>query len=125
MKHTAYIAIGSNLGDRLKNVSEALRLLEDHPLVKVNRLSHFYETEPLTRNGQKQTWYLNCVLKLRTSLNAVRLFHLLQQIETVLGRVREEKWAPRTIDLDLLFFDDEIVRTKTLSIPHPALHLRR
>ena len=125
IKHCAYIGIGSNLGDRLKNVSEAIRLLEDHPLVKVNQLSHFYETEPLTLRGEKQGWYLNCVLKLATSLNAVRLFHLLQEIEIVLGRMRGIKWAPRIIDLDLLFFDDEIIRTKTLVVPHPQLHLRR
>lgn len=124
-KHCAYIGIGSNLGDRLKNVSEAIRLLEDHPLVKVNRLSHFYETEPLTLGGEKQGWYLNCVLKLQTSLNAVRLFHLLQEVEGLLGRVRGAKWTPRVIDLDLLFFDDEIIRTKTLIVPHPQLHLRR
>lgn len=124
-KHCAYIGIGSNLGDRLKNVSEAIRLLEDHPLVKVSRLSHFYETEALTLRNEKQGWYLNCVLKLRTSLNAVRLFHLLQEIESLLGRVRGAKWAPRVIDLDLLFFDDEIIRTKTLVVPHSQLHLRR
>lgn len=125
MQHTAYIAIGSNLGDRLKNVSEAIRLLEDHPLLRVLSLSHFYETEPLTLGGEKQGWYLNCALKLQTSLNAVRLLHLMQQIEGLLGRVRSDRWAPRTIDLDLLFFDDEIFRSKTLVIPHPALHLRR
>ncbi|HCU25270.1 MAG TPA: 2-amino-4-hydroxy-6-hydroxymethyldihydropteridine diphosphokinase [Deltaproteobacteria bacterium] len=124
-KHSAYLGIGSNLGDRLKNISEAIRLLEEHPLVKVNRLSHFYETEPLTLRAEKQSWYLNCVLKLRTSLNAVRLFHLLQEIETLLGRTRSHRWAPRNIDLDLLFFDDEILRTKSLTIPHPQLHQRR
>jgi 2-amino-4-hydroxy-6-hydroxymethyldihydropteridine diphosphokinase len=125
MKHTAYIAIGSNLGDRVKNISEAIRLLEDHPLIQVVCLSHFYETEPLTLKGEKQNWYVNCVLKIRTSLNSIRLFHNLQEIESLLGRERSHKWAPRTIDLDLLFIDDEILRTKSLTIPHPRLHLRR
>lgn len=124
-KHTAYIALGSNLGERVKNIREALRLLEEHPLIKVMCLSQFYETEPLTLNGQKQNWYVNCVLKIRTSLNCVRLFQVLQNIEKLLGRQHSHRWAPRTMDLDLLFFDDEILRTKSLILPHPRLHQRR
>ena len=125
MKHTAFIGIGSNLGDQIKNIGEGVRLLEDHPLVKVVCLSHLYQTEPLTRGGERQNWYTNCVLKIRTDLNAVQLFHVTQEIEKVLGRKRTYRWAPRTLDLDLLFFDDEIVRTRTLVIPHPRLHERR
>lgn len=125
MEHIAYIGIGSNLGDRNRNTSEAIRLMEDHPAVKVLFLSHFYETEPLTLEGEKQNWYLNCVLKIETSLNAVRLFRVMQDIENLLGRVRQKKWGPRTIDLDLLFFDDEIIRTKSLQIPHPEIQFRR
>jgi 2-amino-4-hydroxy-6-hydroxymethyldihydropteridine diphosphokinase len=125
MNHQALIAIGSNLGDRFKNICEAVRLMEEHPLVKIGRLSHFYETEPLTLKNQKQNWYLNCVVKVKTSLNPIRFFQLLQNIENMLGRVRTQKWAARTIDLDLLFFDDEIIRTDSLTLPHPQLHLRR
>lgn len=125
MEHTAYIGIGSNLEDRMRNTCDAIRFLEDHPRLKVQCLSHFYETEPLTLNGEKQNWYLNCVIKIRTSLNPVRLFRMMQDIENLLGRVRENKWEPRIIDLDLLFFDDEIIRTKSLVIPHPELHRRR
>ncbi len=124
-QHIAYIGIGSNIGDRSKNIREAIRLLEDHPLVKVVNLSHFYETEPLTLKGEKQNWYLNCVLKIRTTLNPVRVFHVLQEVEKLLGRERTARWAPRTIDLDLLFFDDEIIRTNYLIVPHPRLHQRR
>lgn len=124
-EHTAYIGSGSNLGDRLRNTTDAIRLLDDHPQIQVVSLSHFYETEPLTLKGEKQNWYLNCVLKVKTTLNAVRLFRVMQDIENLLGRVRQEKWSPRTIDLDLLLFDDDIVRTKTLVIPHPHLHYRR
>jgi 2-amino-4-hydroxy-6-hydroxymethyldihydropteridine diphosphokinase len=125
MEHTAYIGMGSNLGDRMRNISEAIRLMEGHPTIKVLSLSHFYETEPLTLKGEKQNWYLNCVLKIRTSLNAVRLFRVMQDIENILGRIRTEKWGPRTLDLDLLFFDGDIIRTHTLTIPHPELHKRR
>jgi len=125
MMHTAYIGIGSNLGDPTRNTCEAIRLLEDHPRIKIQSISHFYETEPLTLRGEKQNWYLNCVIKVRTELNPVRLFRIMQDIENLLGRVREVKWGPRIIDLDLLFFDDEILRTKSLVIPHPELHRRR
>ncbi len=125
MRHVAYIGIGSNLGDQLKNLGEAVRLMEDHPLIKVNCISHFYQTEPITLKGERQNWYTNCVLKARTDLNAVRLFQVMMEIEGLLGRKRSYPWAPRTIDLDLLFFDDEIIRTKSLVIPHPRLHERR
>lgn len=125
MKHTAFIGIGSNLGDQIKNIGDGVRLMEDHPLVQVVCLSHLYQTEPLTLNGEKQNWYTNCVLKLRTDLNPVQLFHVTQEIEKLLGRKRSHRWAPRTLDLDLLFFDDEIIRTRTLIIPHPRLHERR
>lgn len=124
-KHTAYIALGSNLGDRVKNIREAVRLLEDHPLIKVLCLSHFYETEPITLKGDKQNWYVNCALKVHSSLNCIRLFQVLQDIEKLMGRERSHRWAPRTIDLDLLFFDDEIIRTKLLTVPHCRLHERR
>ena len=124
-EHTAYIGIGSNLGDRTRNTCDAIRLLDDHPRVKVLTLSHFYETEPLTLDGARQNWYLNCVVKVRTAMNAVQLFRVMQDIENLLGRVREKKWGPRTIDLDLLLFDDDIIRTKTLIIPHPELVQRR
>lgn len=123
--HLAYIGIGSNLGDRSQNTSDAIRLLDDHPGIRVKALSHFYETEPLTLRGEKQNFYLNCVLKVSTTLNPIQLFHVMQDVEKLLGRVREKKWEPRVIDLDLLLFDDEIFRTTSLVIPHPELHKRR
>jgi 2-amino-4-hydroxy-6-hydroxymethyldihydropteridine diphosphokinase len=123
--HLAYIGIGSNLGDRSQNTCDAIRLLDDHPGIRVKVLSHFYETEPLTLRGDKQNFYLNCVLKIETNLNPIRLFRFIEDVEKLLGRVREIKWGPRTIDLDLLLFDDEIFRTTTLVIPHPELHKRR
>lgn len=123
--HTGYIGIGSNLGDRSQNTRDAIRLLDDHPGIQIKALSHFYETEPLTLKGDKQNYYLNCTLKIQTTLNPIQLFRVMQDVEKLLGRVREDKWGPRTIDLDLLFFDDEIFRTTTLVIPHPELHKRR
>jgi 2-amino-4-hydroxy-6-hydroxymethyldihydropteridine diphosphokinase len=125
MEHTVYIGIGSNLGDRMQNTCDAIRSLENHPGIRVVSVSHFYETEPLTLKDQKQNWYLNCVIKVKTSLNAVRLFKIMQEIEIGLGRSRLQKWEPRTIDLDLLFFDGDIIRSKSLVVPHPELHRRR
>lgn len=124
-EHQAFIGIGSNLGDRVQTTRDAIRLLDDHPQIQVVTLSHFYETEPLTLKGEKQNWYLNCVVKIKTTLNSVRLFRIMQDVEKLLGRQRQEKWGPRTIDLDLLFFDGDILRTKSLTIPHPELHHRR
>ncbi len=124
-EHIAYLSLGSNVGDRERYLCDAVRLLEDHPRIRVISLSHFYETEPLTLNGERQNWYLNCALKLKTTLNAIQLFRVLEDIETLLGRVRFQKWGPRTIDLDLLFFDDEIIRTQHLTVPHAQLHQRR
>lgn len=123
--HQAYIGIGSNLGDRSQNTSDAIRLLDDHPHIQVKALSHFYETEPLTLGGEKQNYYLNCVIKVEVGINHIQLFRVMQDVEKLLGRVRETKWGPRAIDLDLLFFDDDILRTKTLVIPHPEMHKRR
>lgn len=125
MKHVAYIALGSNLGDRESYLRDAVRLLQDHPLIHVLAVSHFYETEPLTLKNEKQNWFLNCAAKIKTSLNPIRLFQSCQEIEHLLGRIRSEKWGPRTLDLDLLFFDDEILKTKTLCLPHPELQNRR
>lgn len=124
-EHIAYIGVGSNLGDRPRYVSEAIRLLGEHPRVKISALSHCYETEPLTLKGERQNYYLNCVIKINTTMNAVRLFQVMQEIEKILGRVRNGRWEPRTIDLDLLLFDDDIIRTKQLNVPHPQLHHRR
>ena len=72
-EHQAFIGIGSNMGDRVQTTRDAIRLLDDHPQIQVVTLSHFYETEPLTLKGEKQNWYLNCVVKIKTTLNSVRL----------------------------------------------------
>ncbi|MCB1214677.1 MAG: 2-amino-4-hydroxy-6-hydroxymethyldihydropteridine diphosphokinase [Deltaproteobacteria bacterium] len=121
----AYLGLGSNLGDRKGYLSKALESLKAHPQIEVGRISHFYETEPLTLNGESQNAYLNACVQVKTSLNAVQLFRVLEKIEQENGRTREYPWAPRTLDLDLLFFGDEIYRSKSLSIPHPEAHRRR
>jgi 2-amino-4-hydroxy-6-hydroxymethyldihydropteridine diphosphokinase len=123
----AYIGIGSNLGDKIKNCVEAIQLIHSGPLCEVLRISSFYETEPLKKNPtQEGGWFVNAVIKIRTRLNPVRLLQLLLELELKLGRdPGHEKWSPRPIDLDLLFFGDEIIKTQPLKVPHPEVHKRR
>ena len=123
MRHQAFIAIGSNLGDRRAYYRQALERIAALPDTHIIRQSSQYETEPL---GEASTWYLNGVIEIRTAFATRPLLHQLQSIENALGRVRSAKrWASRTMDLDILFFDSTIVDTSDLHIPHPALHNRR
>lgn len=123
MLHRVFIAIGSNIGDRQGYYQRALELIAALPQTRIMHHSSQYETEPL---GDAKTWYLNGVLKIETALDALPLLHHLQTIEQTLGRVRPApKWTSRTIDLDILFFDDQLVETSELIIPHPELHKRR
>jgi deoxyguanosine kinase len=119
---TAYIGLGSNLGDRADSIRGALKMLADAEHVDVARLSDLIETAPL--GGSNQPDYLNAVAEIKTALSAEHLYSKLADIETALGRVRGEKWSPRTIDLDLLLFGSEIINTTKLTVPHPQMHLR-
>ncbi len=124
--HTAYIGLGSNLGDKTLNLTQAISRLQNRSDCQVLKVSSFYETEPLTKNGVEVGWYLNSALKLKTSLSPVSLLGVLLEIEKEMGRPTDrEKWTPRIIDLDLLFYNQEIVKTRPLKIPHPELHKRR
>ena len=119
---TAYIALGSNLGDRADYINKALAGLAESSAVKLARTSRLIETPPLGRKAQPN--YLNATAQIKTSLDAGELFQRLLDIEASLGRARTEKWAPRTIDLDLLLFNNQIINTPTLTVPHPQMHLR-
>lgn len=122
-KHTAYIALGANLGHREKNITAALHALEATREVKVVKVSSLYETDPV--GGPPQDKFLNAVAEIRTALDASRLMSLCLRIEESLGRKRGQRWGPREIDLDILFFDDEIHSSSELTIPHPMMHERR
>ncbi len=119
---TAYIALGSNLGDRAEYINKAFAALAESSTVKLARTSRLIETSPLGRKAQPN--YLNATAQIKTSLDAGELFQRLLDIEASLGRARTEKWAPRTIDLDLLLFNNQIINTPTLTVPHPQMHLR-
>jgi 3-oxoacyl-[acyl-carrier protein] reductase len=128
MPVTAYIALGSNLGDRHAQLDRALELLRLQPGVSVIRVSSYRETEPLG-GPPDQGKYLNAVAELRTDLQGAPLLQLLLAVEQQMGRVRAERWGPRLIDLDLLLYGIEIIEIHepdfNLSVPHPRLHERR
>ncbi|MCH7551973.1 2-amino-4-hydroxy-6-hydroxymethyldihydropteridine diphosphokinase [Patescibacteria group bacterium] len=116
----AYIALGSNLGDREKYLRKAVK-----EITKENEIlaySSLYETEPV--GYKNQGWFLNAVIKIQTSLSAEQLLQSLLTIEKKLERTRIIKNGPRTIDLDMLFYDSEIIQVDDLEIPHPRLQDR-
>jgi len=119
---TAYIGLGSNLGDRQQYIESSLKMLAGAPELRLLRVSDVIETPPLSQDDQPN--YLNAVAEVQTQLSAHGLLKTLGEIEILLGRRRKEKWGPRTIDLDLLLFGDEILNEPNLTVPHPQMHLR-
>src|SRR5689334_11961109 len=120
MSGTAFIALGSNLGDRPQHLERALQALRDHPAVEVVRVSSYHETPPVG-GPPGQGMYLNAAAQLRTDLAPRALLSLLLGVEQQLGRVRREHHGPRTIDLDLLLYDDAVLRETDLTLPHPRM----
>ena len=118
----AWVALGSNLGERRGNLEAALKWLRATPGVEVEALSAFRESAPM---GPPQPDYLNGALRLVTGLSPMELLSLLQGIEDAMGRVRGERWGPRTLDLDILFIEDLICDSDELTIPHPGIAERR
>lgn len=123
MSTIAYIGIGSNLENPLEQCKEAIARLERSPGISVTARSSFYETEPVGITDQ--AWFVNAAVEVRTSLDPFRLLEALLEIERDMGRVRREKWGPRLIDLDLLFYADRVLDGDNLKIPHPAIPERR
>jgi 2-amino-4-hydroxy-6-hydroxymethyldihydropteridine diphosphokinase len=114
----AYIALGSNLGDRLATLGLAVDRLAREPGFSLRRVSQSYETEPV---GPPQPRYLNAVAQVGTLLSPRATLSKLQSIEEALGRIRRERWGSREIDLDLLLFGDRVVEETGLTVPHPLL----
>jgi 2-amino-4-hydroxy-6-hydroxymethyldihydropteridine diphosphokinase len=119
---TAYIGLGSNLGDRKSYIDKALNMIADAGQVELCRVSDIIETAALVSTEQPK--YLNAVAELKTTLSAPELHKTLGDIESKLGRVRRGQWWPRTIDLDILLFGREILNGPDLTVPHPQMHLR-
>jgi len=123
MKHIAYIGIGSNLGDKLyyceKAISEILKI-DRHKLLA---RSSFFKTEPVGYSSQD--WFVNGAVKIETDLESSELLRTLKTIEGRLGRTETFRWGPRTIDLDILFFDDLQIQIRDLKVPHPRIQDRK
>ena len=117
----AILALGGNLGDIHKNLLSAISTLGENPDLKVNKVSSFYASNALTLDGIDKTKpdYLNVVIEVSTTLDPQQLLAFCNQVELGLGRVRQERWASRTIDIDIITFGEELIATESLSIPHP------
>jgi 2-amino-4-hydroxy-6-hydroxymethyldihydropteridine diphosphokinase len=120
---TAFLALGSNLGDRQRLLRDARHALDAQPRVAVMASSRLYESAPFGGPPGQNT-YLNAVLKVSTDLSARQLLAICQEVEKTFGRRRLERWGPRTLDVDLLFFGREEYCQSDLVVPHPRLHLR-
>ena len=120
---TSYLAIGSNLGDRIANIKESIRYLKSIQRIKVERVSRLYES-PAHGGPRNQPKYLNAAVKIKTSLSPLDLLNELKIAELKLKRKSIVRWGPRTIDLDILFYDDLVFMNDRLFIPHPLLHKR-
>lgn len=121
--HKAYIALGSNMGDKEGYLNSALEAMKAHPLMEVKKASDWIVTKPY--GGVAQENFLNGVAEIETLLEPEQLLEVLHQIENAAGRERSIHWGPRTLDLDILFFDKIQMESETLVIPHPDLENRR
>ncbi|MCQ2486499.1 MAG: 2-amino-4-hydroxy-6-hydroxymethyldihydropteridine diphosphokinase [Clostridia bacterium] len=114
--HKAYIALGSNMGDKKQYIDDAVKALDDDENIEVLKVSSLIETEPY--GGVEQDSFLNGALLLKTTLEPDELLSKLHEIESEAGRERLVHWGPRTLDLDILFYDNEVIDTEELHIPH-------
>ncbi|MFA5263572.1 MAG: 2-amino-4-hydroxy-6-hydroxymethyldihydropteridine diphosphokinase [Opitutaceae bacterium] len=116
---TAYLGLGSNLGDRRWCLSEAVRRLGDDPSLRIDAVSSVFESKPVGKTDQPD--FLNLVLAVATSHAPEQLLARCLQVEADLGRVRHERWGPRTIDIDLLWHEGVTLATAELTLPHPRM----
>ncbi len=116
-----YISIGSNIGNRIENCEKVIREIENFAVLK--SVSSIYETEPV--GNIDQPYFINCVAEFVTYLTPNGLLVNLQEIENKFGRKRDEIGGPRIIDLDIIFYEDRVIKNDNLTIPHPSAHLRR
>jgi 2-amino-4-hydroxy-6-hydroxymethyldihydropteridine diphosphokinase len=122
MKSIVYISLGTNMGDRENFLREAIEELDQQPSIQLQSVSSIYETDPVGYVDQPN--FLNLVVKIFTNLSPQELLEVTQSIENHLGRKREVRWGPRTIDLDILLYNQENIETDQLRIPHPRMFER-
>lgn len=119
-----FLSLGSNLGDRLSNIQQAVSSLAMSNRIKIVKTSSFYETEPW--GNKNQEWFINAAIAIDTDFTCEELLEYCQNIEVQLGRIRKEneKWCQRAVDIDILMYDDKVISSKNLIVPHPLMHLR-
>jgi 2-amino-4-hydroxy-6-hydroxymethyldihydropteridine diphosphokinase len=118
----AYIGFGSNIGDRLKHIQNAIHALSKTEGITLQEISSVYKTDPVGYETQEP--FLNGVAAIQTNLSPLSLLRTLKDIEIAVGRQHRIRWGPREIDLDLLIYGDLRLQTEKLVVPHPAMHLR-
>ena len=121
--HRIYIALGSNLEKPSKQIQNAIRSIDRIQGISVTHISSLYKTKPIGKLDQPD--FINAVIELKGNISPEKLHFELQSIETQAGRIRMELNEPRTLDLDILLIDEIIMKTNTLTIPHPRMHLRQ
>lgn len=118
-ENQSFLSLGSNIGDRFENLRAAVRLLDRHPSIKVANCSSIYETDPVGYEDQDP--FLNMAIEITTDLSPLELLDICLEAELALGRKRIIRWGPRTIDLDILLYNQENIETEKLFIPHPRM----
>jgi len=121
LKSAAILSLGSNLGDRRVTLEAAIQRISDTKGIKLLKQSEIYESVALTDSGYdpEQPSYLNAVVQIETSLKPKPLLRALNEIENEFGRIRLQRWAPRTLDIDIITYGFELIETKSLIVPHP------
>ena len=115
-----FLGLGSNIGNKEDHINKALTFISE--LYAVKKISQLYLTEPV--GNTKQEWFLNCVVEIKTDVDPKKLLSSFKSIERKLGRTKKVKNGPRSIDIDILFYGDHIIKTKNLVIPHPLMQDR-
>lgn len=119
---SAYLALGSNVGDRLANLKQAAQLLQEQDGIEIEAYSGIYETQSVEGGGPSD--FLNAALRIRTSLSARELLKIIGAIEIKIGRPQPPRHGPRLIDIDILIFGEEEIDQSDLQVPHPRMHYR-
>lgn len=122
MKNNAFLSLGSNMGIREEFLKQAISRLHQSPNIEVTALSSIYETDPVGYTDQGL--FLNMVVRISTTLSPLELLKLCLDVEKEMGRIREFKWGPRVIDLDILLYNKENIEMEALHIPHPRMRER-
>ncbi len=122
-KTVVYLGIGSNMGDKFNYLGQCIKKIGELEDVEVSKKSSFYETLPIGYENQDK--FINAVIEIITSLQPLELLYALQNIENELHRIRQLRWGPRTIDIDILIYGDVIMTTDELTIPHPRMTERQ